>query len=355
MFITLQGGRRGYSGSRVVSARVRDWVVVHFNRFDMADPMLSESPSGTVVDWRWDRSLADRKLWLLKRSGLFGNNTKGARIERACTVEDLRKAYQLVHDVYLGTGFIEAEPAGMRLRIFEATLETATFVAKVDDRVVGVLSVVDDTLELGLPSDTAFKKELDELRAQGLILAEVTNQAVASEYRKSAVPTELMRCAVAHGLKGNYDAAVATVSPSHNGFYELLGFRERGPLRSYSDKLHDPVVSLIMDMNLWRKPAGAFNQTERFVLRFLTDENHYLPMIEDWTEHARLQFFNAELLVQLFATERAFLAECSSSELGILKRRWGEELFEAVTGGLFIPSTEQMVEEILPPLIRNAA
>ena len=66
----------------------------------------------------WDRSLADRKLWLLKRSGLFGKDTKGAQIERACSLDDLRNAYKLVHDVYFGTGFIEPEAAGMRLRIF---------------------------------------------------------------------------------------------------------------------------------------------------------------------------------------------------------------------------------------------
>src|SRR5689334_8413841 len=106
----------------------------------MASSLSSEVSAKTVPEEKWDRSLADRKLWLLRRMGLFGNDTKGAHIERACVFEDLRQAYQLVHDVYLGTGYIEPEPGGMRLRIFEATLETATFVAKVDGRVVGVLS-----------------------------------------------------------------------------------------------------------------------------------------------------------------------------------------------------------------------
>src|SRR5690349_15279258 len=95
--------------------------------------------------------VADRKLGLLKRTGLFGDDLKGCTIERACSAEDLRQAYRLVHDVYLGTGFIHPVPSGMRLRIYETTAETATFIAKFEGRVVGVLSVVEDSPDLGLP------------------------------------------------------------------------------------------------------------------------------------------------------------------------------------------------------------
>ena len=298
-----------------------------------------------------DRSLVDRKLWLLTRSGLFGDDTKGARIERACTVEDLRKAYKLVHDVYLGTGFIEPEPTGMRLRIFEMTPDMATFVAKVDGRVVGVLSVLDDTSELGLPSDSAFKDELDPLRAAGKRLCEITNQAVAPEYRKSAVPTELMRCAVAHLTIEGFDQAIAAVSPSHGSFYDLSGFREIGSERSYSTKLHDPVVALSMDIGQFRRTPANLNETERFIHHFLGPGNHFVPHVKGWEKAAQKHFLDADLLAQLFVTERNFVAECSRAELEVLQRRWGHELFSKVTGGaLFVPSTENLLEEALPSL-----
>src|SRR5688572_26708455 len=71
-----------------------------------------------------DRSIADRKLGLLQRAGLFGSDTRGASIERAYTLDDLREAYRLVHQVYLGTGYLSPEPAGLRLRIYETTSET---------------------------------------------------------------------------------------------------------------------------------------------------------------------------------------------------------------------------------------
>ena len=308
-------------------------------------PAKRPRPAATI-----DRSLVDRKLWLLSRSGLFGEDTKGARIERACTLEDLRKAYKLVHDVYLGTGFIEPEPAGMRLRIFEMTPDMATFVAKVDGRVVGVLSVLEDTSELGLPSDSAFREELDALRAAGKRLCEITNQAVAQEFRKSAVPTELMRCAVAHLTIEGFDQAIATVSPSHGSFYDLSGFREFGSERSYSTKLHDPVVALSMDIGQFRKPPGGLNETERFINNFLGAANHFLPHVKEWAKEAQRHFLDAELLAQLFVTERNFLAECSPAELEVLQGRWGHELFSEVTGDLFMPSMEKLVEAALPRL-----
>lgn len=275
---------------------------------------------------------ADRKLRLLQRAGLFGDDTKGATIRRACTVEELRQAYRLVHDVFLETGFLRPQPSGLRLRIFETTSETATFIAEKDGAVVGVISVVGDSRDLGLPSDPPFRPELAARRAAGQRLCELTNQAVAEGYRKSAVPTELMRCAVAHALQAGYHEAIATVSPSHRGFYELLGFHSLGSERSYSDKLHDPVVALRLNFDELRAPAPELTGAARFIRGFATERNRYLAQVADWAKQARRQFLNAFLLEQLFVHERNFVAECTPEELEILRRRWGEEMFQVVTG-----------------------
>jgi hypothetical protein len=274
---------------------------------------------------------ADRKLKFLKRSGLMAPNTTGTTIERATTVEDLRKAYRLVHEVYLGTGYLRPEPAGMRLRIFETSSETATFVAKKGDRVVGVLSVVGDSPDLGLPSDAAFKPELDVLRASGARLCEMTNQVVADEFRKTPVTIELMRCALAHSLKAGYDESVAAVSPSHSAFYDLMQFRPFGSERSYSQKLHDPVVALTLDLNWYRQAPIGLNSAEQYIHHAATTGNPFVPLVGDWAKQARRRFLDPELLEQMFVTERNFLAECTPSELQILQRRWGQELFGAVT------------------------
>ncbi|MEO6568310.1 MAG: hypothetical protein ABIO94_06065 [Opitutaceae bacterium] len=231
----------------------------------------------------------------------------------------------------------------MRLRIYETTSETATFVAKKDGRVVGVLSVVGDSRDLGLPSDTAFKAELDELRSKGTKLCEVTNQAVEESYRKSAVPTELMRCAIAHSVKAGYHAGIVSVSPSHHGFYDLMGFRLLGSERSYSDKVHDPVVALTMDINQWRRPPLGRSPAEQFMHHFAAVANPFLSQVADWAKQAVRHFLNPELLEQLFVADRNFLSECSPAELSILQRRWGQELFGAVTGTSYPPFEQEGV------------
>jgi ribosomal protein S18 acetylase RimI-like enzyme len=315
---------------------------------------VSETPGrkskDTAVPSQSKEELASRKLAFLRRSGLFGEDTKGATIERACSVQDLRDAYRLVHSVYLGTGYIGAEPAGMRLRIFEMSSETATFVAKVGGRVVGVLSVVGDSPDLGLPSDAAFKPELDAMRATGARLCEVTNQAVAEEFRKSAVPTELMRCAIALTLHAGYNEAVATVSPSHSGFYDLLRFRKLGTERSYSQKLHDPVIALTMNVDQYRDTSWVVSPSERFIHHYLSESNHFLSRIADWSKQARRLFLNSDLLEQLFVKERNFLAECSPGQLRILQRRWGQELFGIVSGAENFSFTESPATESPEPV-----
>ncbi len=276
-----------------------------------------------------------RKLAMLKRSGLFGNETQGATIERACSLADLREAYALVHEVYAETGYIRPEPSRLRMRMFETSPEMATFVAKVEGRVVGVLSIVGDSAELGLPSDTVFKTELDSLRYNGSRLCEVTNQAVADKFRKSAVATELMRCAMAHTTIAGYDENVAAVSPSHSGFYRLLNFRQIGTERSYSTRINDPVVALSMDVNQYRRTPDGLDEAELFMHHFLAAGNHYLKDAGRWAIEAQQCFLKRDLLRRLFITETSFITSCSGRELEVLERQWGHRLFATVTGESF--------------------
>jgi ribosomal protein S18 acetylase RimI-like enzyme len=294
--------------------------------------LLSSSASTETFSDAWRAQT--RQLDLLKRVGLFGCDLKGAKVQRASTAEDLSAAYRLVYQVYREAGYIHAEQAEMRLRVFETSSDTATFIAKADGQVVGVISVVGDSLDLRLPSDVAFSPELDALRARGTTVCEVTNQAVAEGYRKSAVTTELMRCAVAHAIACGYRMGVATVSPSHTGFYDLLGFRLLGSERSYSDKLYDPVVALTVDFENYCVPPPNLSPASRFVHAFLGATNPYRDKVAAWDRRARVRFLNANLLERLFVTESGFLAQCSPSELDVVRLRWGQELFSAVAGAL---------------------
>ncbi|HEU4365350.1 MAG TPA: hypothetical protein VFT13_07775 [Candidatus Krumholzibacteria bacterium] len=60
-----------------------------------------------------------------------------------------------------------------------------------------------------------------------------------------------------------------------------------------------------------------------------------MSQVSDWAKEAKRHFLNPELLQQLFVREGGFLSACSSAELKILYRRWGQEMFEAVAGDRF--------------------
>ena len=299
---------------------------------DLSDASADSGACRVTKASKSEASRARRKLAMLKRSGLFGNTVQGATIERACSLADLREAYALVHEVYAETGYIRPATCRLRMRMFETSPEMATFIAKVGGRVIGVLSIVGDSLELGLPSDAAFKPELDDLRSKGSRLCEVTNQAVAERHRKSAVATELMRCAMAHTTEAGYDENVAAVSPGHSGFYRLLNFRQIGTERSYSTKIHDPVVALSMDVNQYRRTPDALDEAELFMHHFLAGGNQYLKHVGRWAIEAQRCFFNQDLLRRLFITETSFITTCSRSQLEVLEQQWGRRLFATVTG-----------------------
>jgi hypothetical protein len=273
-----------------------------------------------------------QRIALHKRTGLFGSDTRGAVIKRATTYDELSQAYRLVHDTFVESGYILPHPTGTRLRIYEASPEMATFIAKVGSRVVGVLSIYGDSPILHLPGDSVFHEELENLRWKGAKLSEVTNQAVAADYRKSAISTELIRAANAHGLYQHFDEAIAIISPGHMKFYNLLGFREIGPVRSYSSVIDDPVGAMSMDFGQFRIHAPKPDEVDEFIWKFMSSENPYLDQVKDWHREARSHFLNADLLRHLFVEEGRLKEYCSPAQITMLRYQWGPRLFDKVFG-----------------------
>lgn len=275
-----------------------------------------------------------RRMALLKRLGLFGGDTRGAMIQRAIDFDDLHGAYALVHDVFVELGYILPRESGLRVRVYEALPETATFIAKAADLVVGVQSLVVDTDPFGLPSDEAFGVELGELRVGGRRLCEATNEAIAPEFRKSGIPTELMRCCFAHALSVGCNELITTVSPGHAKFYELLGFRPISPVRSYSAEIDDPVVVVSMDLDRLSARVAAIDDEagddEAFLKQYYLDGNPYHRSVAAWAKAAAAFFNDPAGLGELFIDHAGPLAGCSEQALEAIRRHWGDEVYDGV-------------------------
>lgn len=227
-----------------------------------------------------EKKAKQRRLQLLRRRGLFGELPKGVEIAllinpAEANPGDLSAARQLVFDTFSDLGYID--PCASWLRPHDSHPSTATFVAKSNGTVVGTQSLVVDGLDLGLPSDGAFKVELDRLRGTGRKLFEVTRQAIAQGYQGTSVTTALMQCTFSYARKMGCTDLIATVSPPHESFYKLLYFETIGGERSYSTKIYDPVVSMWLDIVSVRAAIRAVaddgDEAGVFIGRFFYEDN----------------------------------------------------------------------------------
>lgn len=213
------------------------------------------------------------RMELYQRFGLFGELPNGVTVARAVTLADLAEALQLVHGVFVGCGYITPQAGGIRNRGVDLLPTTNTGVARAGGKkIVGVISLAIDDPAIGLPSDEEFKKELDCLRGRSKVVCEVTNYAVAPDFRRTSVPTELMRYCLISAAHIRCTDLVATVSPTHAGFYEFLGFRIVSQTRSYSVLVFDPVQ--VLDLDLGTIESGG-DETKRFVLEYFIRKNPY--------------------------------------------------------------------------------
>jgi ribosomal protein S18 acetylase RimI-like enzyme len=280
----------------------------------------------------------EKRLALLMRQGFFGSDTRSAVIRRAVTVDELEAAYRLVHDCAVERGSMEPAPNGLRLRLWEALPDTATFVAVVGGKVVGVQSLVINSPELGLPSDAVFRDEIDVLRmgpwptrsGSGRIVCEAANQAVAPAYRNSAVATELMRCLFAHALMVGCDELVTTVSPGHSKFYEMLGF-EAISTGCGSSAQAAAVFMRVNVADLVNRVSEADDDSDGatlFIKCRCLASNPYRGKVRQWEAAAQALFADPQVLRRLFEAS-GLLSRCSQEEREAVCQSWGADVFAA--------------------------
>jgi len=292
-----------------------------------------------------------RRMRLLERMGFFGDLPPGVRITRATTPQELENAYQMVHDGFVDLGYIKPMPFGLRIRMFEAMPETATFIARKSGNIVGVTSVAIDSPELGLPSDEAFHKEINKLRRPGRKICEGTNWYIDPDFRKTSIMTDLMRCCFAHAVAEGCTDMIADLTPTHKSFYELMAFDIIGSERNSSQDLDvkDPVVLVNLAITETVETVSPLKTEDDFDLAyvkvFYIDDNPYRKMVKKWKEEAETAFLDSDFLEYLFVDKSFFLERCDPEELEIICNRWGEELFQEVMG---IPLHNEQTFELSP-------
>ena len=209
-----------------------------------------------------DKGRNRRKFDLFRRIGMF-DKCDGLIITKANTKKELHTAYSLVHSIFVQKGYILPQPDGVRIRPYEYLPNTITFIAKIEDSIVGVISIVPDTTEHKLPSDKAFSVELDLLRNEGRYVCEITNLAIDSDYRNSGIFMELIRCCIAQYQYHKYTDTFISVSKTHGSILEsFIGFEPWGHCRNYNGvdtTIIDPVEGKRLDLPKFKEKILAID------------------------------------------------------------------------------------------------
>lgn len=235
-------------------------------------------------DWRFawlPRALQHR---LIRRGACFPLATmEGLVVEVATATEAYLAAFRLVHDAYVGRGWLKPQPSGFWVTSHHVLPESTVFVLRRGTQFLGTVALIEDS-PLGLPIDHTFSADTQRLRGPERHLVEVGSLALAPEIRRSGAAAVLMAAMwryAYHRMEAT-DLLIA-VSADVAVYYEaLFDFAVYTPARDYAGfgvtgtaAEHDPVVGLRQDVVAarafaargWSRPSRA-----EFNMRSLVEE-----------------------------------------------------------------------------------
>ncbi len=145
----------------------------------------------------------------------------------AASEQELEACFSLLHDAYVGSGFMRPDPSGLRVTPYHALPTTTTLYASFDGQVIGTLSIIREGV-FGLPLQSVF--DLTAVRAQGGRIAEISALAIHPRFRKTGgtILFPLMKFMYEYCTRF-FDTRhlVIAVNPRHIEMYESLLFFRR--------------------------------------------------------------------------------------------------------------------------------
>lgn len=206
------------------------------------------------------------------------------RLKIADRREELEACFALLHDAYVGAGFMKPHPSGLRVTPYHALPTTTTLCALWDGEVVGTVSMIREGV-FGFPLQSIF--DLGEVRAREGQIAEISALAVHPAFRRSggAVLFPLMKFLYTY-CRRFFDTRhlVIAVNPAHIEMYEsLLGFSrlQQREVEHYAFANDAPAVGATLDLlqfPAWLQTRYARRPPRRNLQQYFLERE--LPNIE---------------------------------------------------------------------------
>ena len=226
------------------------------------------------------RGIERRRTIRLRRSNLLecklGQLDQPA-INIAENTGEYRRAFSLLYEEYLHEGYASPHPSGMLFSVWSLLPSTKVFLFKSYLTVLSTMSHIRDTPLFGLPMDAVFKDELDALRAEGRIIAEIGALATQRVRRWSNLMLFLVRAAYQYARFSGVTDVVAMVNPKHVRFYTQILLFERFAEERFLEKVGAPAVPLRVNLEtLENSLYHAYSQNS-----FETDLHAFFTSVVD--------------------------------------------------------------------------
>ena len=308
---------------------------------------------------RWARRLSRQLLRQLLRQSLAGlpaplrhavyrrmvdadpNPDSRLVFKIAETEEELDACFRLLHEAYVGEGYMKPDPSGLRVTIYHALPTTTTLCAKWDGEVVGTVSLVREGV-FGFPLQSIF--DLSDIRAREGRIAEVSSLAVAKAFRRTggAILFPLLKFMYEY-TSGLFDTRhlVIAVHPTRIDLYESLLMFERlrmSEVSEYDFANGAPAVGATLDLlaapDLFRRTYRG-RPLRRNLYRYFTESR--LPNIQ--LPARRLNVTNdpvmtPELLDTFFNRRTQVFSQMDARKRSLLHEIYDRPAFKAVLPAL---------------------
>ena len=177
------------------------------------------------------------------------------RVEFATCRVYFEQAFRVAYQEYLKKGYCPANPFQMRLSLYNALPDTVTFCLWRKNILLGTATLIFDS-SLGLPIESVYPQEIQELRKAGRKLCEVSLLALNSQViSKGILPiyfAERLRCLYqifkpifwyARETARSSDLCIA-MNPVHKFLYSSLYFEQFAEERVYESVNGNPSLAM---------------------------------------------------------------------------------------------------------------
>jgi len=221
-----------------------------------------------------------KKIWQQKRRLLFSKIPEVIQDRRyraffAKERKDFQQAFSLVYKKYLAYDLIRPNEKEIFYTPYQALPESRVCLAhKIgSEKITSTATIVIDN-HLGLPSDSTYPNELQNLRSQGRKLAEITCLAAERDFCYRNGLLFVLRLLYRYARQKGVTDFVISIHPKHRDFYEkIFLFEPIGPLRPYKNLYSAPAILERLDLTTvkerYYKIYGHFPEGKIFADFFL--------------------------------------------------------------------------------------